>query len=317
MPFIHPDNKTLYFVSKGHNSMGGFDIYKSELLSTGKWSKPVNLGYPINSTYDDLSFTLSAQSNTAYLTRRETAFSNKSNIYKITFNKSVPLTLVKGIILAENPLMPIGAKIQVVDKETNTKIKYIYNPSPLTGKFLMIFPPGKNYDMIVNADNYLPQLINIYVPNQTYFYELFQEIHLTPVKTLGKIVGEEVTVRNNFYDANSLDKNGKIDSTQIKENTNLQKIVNKIVLITDSLNNKDINYISDYLATNTKKTEKPKRNYDGLLNLINDAIESTDTTFLNKLNKETIYEQKTNQNYFYSENNKYNLIPYVVDKDTL
>jgi DNA-binding FrmR family transcriptional regulator len=317
MPFIHPDNKTLYFVSKGHNTMGGFDIFKSVMQSSGKWSKPINLGYPINSTYDDLNFTLSAQSNTAYFSKKINAFSNQLNIYKAAFNKSVPLTLVKGVILGGNPLMPIGAKIQVVDKETNTKVKYIYNPSPLTGKFLMIFPPGKNYDMIINADNYLPQLINIYIPNQTYFYELFQEIHLTPVSTLGKIVGEEISVKNKFYDVNSLTKSGKIDSLQVNENKNLQNIVNQIISITDSLNNTDINYISNYLANNPKETEKPKKNYLGLLELINKAIENTDTSTLNKLNIETIYEQKANQNYFYSENNKYNLIPYIVDKDTL
>ena len=230
---------------------------------------------------------------------------------------SVPLTLVKGVILAGNPLMPIGAKIQVIDKETNSKVKYIYNPNPVNGKFLMIFPPGKNYDMIVNADNYLPQLINIYIPNQSYFYELFQEIHLTPVTTLGKVVGEEISVRNNFYDLNKIDNSGKPDSSSAKENVDLQKMVQKIISITDSLSSNDINNISEYLATNTKKAEKPIKNYEGLLDLINKAIESTDTTTLNKLNKETIYEHKTNQNYFYSANNKFNLIPYVVEKDTL
>ena len=55
--YITPDGKSLYFSSKGHNSMGGFDIFKSE-FKDGKWSNPVNMGYPINTPVDDVFFTM-------------------------------------------------------------------------------------------------------------------------------------------------------------------------------------------------------------------------------------------------------------------
>lgn len=51
--FMHPDGVTLYFSSQGHGSMGGFDIFKSSYVD-GKWSAPVNLGYPINGPDDDV-----------------------------------------------------------------------------------------------------------------------------------------------------------------------------------------------------------------------------------------------------------------------
>ncbi len=55
-PFVTTDGNTLYFSSEGHNTMGGYDIFFSQKQSDGTWSKPVNLGYPINSTDDDLFF---------------------------------------------------------------------------------------------------------------------------------------------------------------------------------------------------------------------------------------------------------------------
>jgi outer membrane protein OmpA-like peptidoglycan-associated protein len=56
-PMISPDGKRIYFSSQGHNSMGGFDIFYSELQPDGSWGKAVNLGYPLNTTDDD--FTIS------------------------------------------------------------------------------------------------------------------------------------------------------------------------------------------------------------------------------------------------------------------
>jgi hypothetical protein len=58
---MHPDGKTLYFSSQGHSSMGGFDIFKSVYNEKTKtWSKPENLGYPVNTTDDDVFFVISA-----------------------------------------------------------------------------------------------------------------------------------------------------------------------------------------------------------------------------------------------------------------
>lgn len=55
-PFITPDGKRLYFSSQGHNTMGGYDVFYSDLKPDGTWSEPVNIGYPINTTDDDLFY---------------------------------------------------------------------------------------------------------------------------------------------------------------------------------------------------------------------------------------------------------------------
>ena len=65
-PFLHADGKTLYFASKNFPSLGGFDIFFSRKDSLGKWQKPTNLGFPINSTSDEISFFVSTDGKHAY-----------------------------------------------------------------------------------------------------------------------------------------------------------------------------------------------------------------------------------------------------------
>jgi len=198
-PFIHPDKKTLFFTSNGHNSIGGNDIFKS-VLENDKWSKPENLGYPINTVFNDGYFVITANGKKAYFSSDRPNGLGKQDIYSIILpdEKTTALTMVKGKILAGTPPQPVQAKIRVVDKETQQFLKYVYNPNPQTGDYLMIFPPGKNYDMIITAEGYLPYLVNINIPNQNYFHELYQEITLKKKMENGKEVGEEITIKNDF-----------------------------------------------------------------------------------------------------------------------
>lgn len=315
-PVIHPDKQTLYYVSSGSGSIGGYDIFKSMLIEKNNWTKPKNIGYPINSTDNDISFSISASAKIAYISRKDEK--NNWDIHKIVFNNTVPLTLVKGKILAGNPLKPINANIKVIDKEKNQPIRYVYNPNPETGKFLMIFPPGKNYDIIIQSDKFLPQLVNIYVPNQSYFYELFQEIHLKPITTLGKVIGEEVTVKNTFYDVLSLNENSLTEnSTKDKNYEALINLIEDIINTTDSIKLAELDFKTENLYNHSNGNKTNSRNYSNLLDLVKKAIETTDSTTLELLNSQTIYDAKTSQKYFYSENNKNLLVPYIVDNDTI
>ena len=66
-PFMHPDGNTLYFASDGIPGMGGYDIFMCKKLPRGEWSDPVNLGYPINSENNEISFVVSTDGKTAYI----------------------------------------------------------------------------------------------------------------------------------------------------------------------------------------------------------------------------------------------------------
>lgn len=80
--FIHADGKTLFFSSRGHNNMGGYDIFKSVRQDDGTWSEPVNLGYPINTPGDEVDFTVTADGKTAYYSTKGSA-NGKYDIMKI------------------------------------------------------------------------------------------------------------------------------------------------------------------------------------------------------------------------------------------
>lgn len=82
-PSISPDGKTLYFSSEGHYNMGGFDIFYSVLQKDGKWSNPTNLGFPINTTNDNIGFQTIGDGTIGYISRIAPDSFGKEDIYRI------------------------------------------------------------------------------------------------------------------------------------------------------------------------------------------------------------------------------------------
>lgn len=311
-PFIHPDNITLFFSSEGHKTIGGNDIFKST-FKIGSWSKPKNLGFP-NSTKDDLYFVLNANGQMGYFSTSKNNIFNKHNIFIVNLKDPIPLTLVKGVIKVGNPPKPANINIKVYDKETGLQVKYVYDPAPETGKYLMIFPPAKNYDIIINSDQYLPQLINVHIPYQTYFYELYQEITLESITINNKTVGEKVTVNNTFYDLYKTTEANSIIPDDIPKQPlyydHLLEIIENIIKTTDTI---QINYVE----SNSAK-EYEKDNIESLLNLIEDAIETTDPITLNILDANARQKDKIKESHFYIGGNKsQSLQMQIIGKDTL
>ena len=83
--YIHPDGKTMYFSSQGHNSLGGYDIFVSHVDDLGHWGEPVNLGYPINTPYDDLFYSATASGRYAYIASNRAGGMGGLDIYKVTY----------------------------------------------------------------------------------------------------------------------------------------------------------------------------------------------------------------------------------------
>lgn len=201
-PFIHPDQKTLFFTSDGHHTMGGRDVFVSRLQGT-KWTKPENMGYPVNTTANDNYFTLIADGTRAYFSSDRKGGMGAQDIYYLDMpeeSSNIPLTMIKGKILNAETGKPMPTKIYLIDNQTNKKLDFVYNPDPETGNYLVILPPAKNYDMVIESEGFLPYTLNINVPNQDYFYELYQLINLKTIKQFDVIVGQEVQVKNAFYD---------------------------------------------------------------------------------------------------------------------
>lgn len=88
-PFIQADGKTLYFSSRGHDGMGGYDIYKTTYDSLKEsWSAPENLGYPLNSPDDDIYFVMTEDGETGYYASVRDDGMGYNDIYRVTVNKS-------------------------------------------------------------------------------------------------------------------------------------------------------------------------------------------------------------------------------------
>ena len=203
-PFIHPDQRTLFFTSDGYNTMGGRDIFKSTFVN-GHWTRPENMGYPVNTTADDNYFTLIADGTRGYFSSDRKGGQGEQDIYFIDMpeeSRNIPLTMLKGKILNAETGKPLKTKIYVIDNETDKKLDFVYDPDPETGSYLVILPPAKDYDIVVESEGFLPYTLNIHIPNQSYFYELYQQINLRTIKQFDVVVGQEVQVKNAFYDTN-------------------------------------------------------------------------------------------------------------------
>lgn len=227
--FIHPDGKTLYFSSKGHNTMGGYDIFKTIWDETTRsWSEPENLGYPVNTPDDDVYFVVSASGKHGYFTSVQKEGMGEKDIYMITFlgrekkmlistednllasvaaplvekrvqpeaTISSQLTILKGIIFDEKTKIPMEGGIDIVDNEKNEIIATFISNSQ-TGKYLITLPSGRNYGIAVTASGYLFHSENLNIPASQEYQELTKDIGLKKFE-----VGSRIVLNNIFFDFN-------------------------------------------------------------------------------------------------------------------
>ncbi len=296
MPVIDANKKTLYFASNGQNTMGGFDVFKAELSASGEWDKIVNIGFPLNTPQDNFDFSLSNSGKKGYFTASQFDEYNNYDIYTINLQENIPLTLINGTLIAGMLKMPVDAKIKVINHpETDSGSGLLVNTNPKidNGKYYVFCPPGKDYNILIEAAGYLPQLVNIHVPKQRQFYELFQEIQLKPIKVLNKKLGEEIVVKNNFYDLTK-----GIDSlAHLGFDTESPEYKEMLQIISELSKNLSMD-TKNYSVTVEPKEEK---NYKMLNDFIMEAIEEQDSTALERLKHQTHSQEKYTQSYFFPE----------------
>lgn len=183
-PFIHPDGKTLFFSSKGHNSMGGYDIFFSILQDDGKWSTPMNIGHPMNTADDEYFFVMSPDGKRAYYSSTSGDGFGGKDIYLVNLDldRDVPVTVYKGAILPnEQGDRPSDVTITVKDKESEELVG-IYRPRPDNGRFVLILHPGQSYVITYEADGHQFKSESLFVPEDTSYFEINRAVKLTPIK---------------------------------------------------------------------------------------------------------------------------------------
>lgn len=224
--YLHIDGETMYIAAQGRASLGGYDIFVSKKVQ-GKWTAPKNLGYPINTPYDDFFFASTANNKYAYIASNRDGGKGGYDIYKVTFwgEEKLPHLETEDYLLASS-IMPIKdnqveakvdvnrksftvfkgktidaiskkaveAQIDIIDNTTGSIIE-TFTSNSATGKFIITLSSGKNYGISVRAEGYLFHSENFDLPKGAADNLVDKTIELKNIK-----VGSTIALRNIFFD---------------------------------------------------------------------------------------------------------------------
>lgn len=151
-PFMHPDGITFFFSSTGHNSMGGFDVFYSTKVANNVWTKPINMGYPINTTDDDIYFVTSSDGRRAYYASFRPEGKGEKDIYLVT----MPKPFVQSVAILAGWLKNKDGSPIPKNSSVNIKMKgeqsLSCKPNEASGKFVQTLFPGKEYELTIETN---------------------------------------------------------------------------------------------------------------------------------------------------------------------
>ncbi|MBK9534910.1 MAG: PD40 domain-containing protein [Flavobacteriales bacterium] len=185
--FIHPNGRTMYFSSVGHNSMGGFDVFTTEQQEDGTWTPPVNLGYPLNTVDDEVFFITTADGLRGYFSSNQEGGYGEKDIYFVdlpTELEAEGLTVLKGFVIpATGEALPPSTILYVTDKATGDV--RTYKPRQRDGVYVAILPPCKEYNLDYRVNDVTVHTEDIFVECESSYQEINKEIYLNPVSLGG------------------------------------------------------------------------------------------------------------------------------------
>lgn len=170
--FAHPDGKTLYFSSKGHLNMGGFDIFKTVKNEKGEWSIPENMGYPINSLGDDVDFVLNTETGRAYFSSIRPEGEGQFDIYEIDMSnfglkagdvkEKSNLSILKGEVIDAFDAGKLSVSIKITNKNSGKVENEIQSDED--GNFFIMLPGKNTYEISVENKGYKPYKLSVDMP---------------------------------------------------------------------------------------------------------------------------------------------------------
>lgn len=187
-PFIHPDGITLYYSSKGKNSMGGYDIFESKMdTKDSLFRGPKNLGYPINTPDDDIFYVLSPSGKTGYYASGKAGGQGLTDIYIIEPDPEVKapvVCLVKGTITFNKA--PVEGTISVVVTSKNNEVYKTMLSNSATGNYVTTLPIGVNYKLTYTYQNYYPRTLEFDATSITQYTEKIMDVDFAVVPDTAK-----------------------------------------------------------------------------------------------------------------------------------
>lgn len=182
-PFLGVDNKTLYFSSNGANSMGGYDIFVSQVDEEDTWSTPINMGYPLNTVDDDIFYTTTADGRIGFYSSDKLNGIGDKDIYMVQTETSYikNVAIFTGFILTQDhSLIPDGITIYVKDLTDDSPEKK-YTPRKRDGGYVLALKPCHTYHLDYRLDEETFYEDEIFVPCNSSYQEISHELLLDMV----------------------------------------------------------------------------------------------------------------------------------------
>jgi outer membrane protein OmpA-like peptidoglycan-associated protein/tetratricopeptide (TPR) repeat protein len=197
-PFIHADNQTLFFTSNGWPGYGGNDLFFVRKSYTGTWSKPMNLGYPINTIDDEGTLFVAADGVTAYYASDRSDSRGSHDIYSFELREDIrpfKTLWVKGKVTDKKTGKGIISSVELIDlanKQIFSKVQ-----TDESGNYFMTLPVGKDYAFNVNEKGYLFYSDQFLMAERSPDSVYEKNIALQPIEANASIV-----LKNIFFDVN-------------------------------------------------------------------------------------------------------------------
>ncbi len=200
-PFIHADNQTLYFTSKGHPGYGANDVFMVRKQADGTWSKPLNLGYPINTIDEEGGLIIASDAATVYFS--SDGWDSRGGLDIFTFQlpahvRPFKTLWVKGNVFDKKTKQGLPSAVELIDLATAQTISNVQTDEE--GNYLITLPIGKNYAFNVNRKGYLFFSESFMLQQKENDSAYHINIALTPIE-----VNASIVLKNIFFDTKKAD----------------------------------------------------------------------------------------------------------------
>lgn len=216
-PFIHANGTTLYFSTNGKPSIGGMDMYMTEMGANNDWSEPVNLGYPLNTSKDDMGLVINTDFSKGYY---NSDIIKNGKQFTVLYEFNVPKevkslihsNLAKGTVSDAITKKKLASKIDLIDLSTSKLVSSVKSDEQ-NGDYTLVLNEGKEYALYCSRKGYLFKSLSFNYTNKKSFDNMVLDIELEPIKK-----GAHITLNNLFFES------GKYE-LQEKSLTELNKLV--------------------------------------------------------------------------------------------
>lgn len=200
-PFIHSDNRTLYFSSNGHPGLGKSDLYLTRKDVKLNWETPINMGYPINSRGQDWNLVVARDGKTAYFSSDQLKGFGGLDIYTFQLPEKLQaekVSYLRGYVRDAITKQPLSANVEL--SPINGEPTTLTYAKPGTGMFLVPLKTNMKYALTIDKDGYLfyTEFYNMPAIQRDQPIELF--IDLEKIE-----LGNSVVLKNIFFDTDKSD----------------------------------------------------------------------------------------------------------------